>query len=251
MHISHGQDHQTWDATRKAVDAEFRSQPDDESLRLQKQNALIKFAMDGVLVRAPLSSDEPLRILDSGTGDGSWIFDVAKDFPNATFLGTDVQGNGFPGTHVIPPNIVFKTQSIFESWPKEDWEAYDLVHQRLVLALFNADKSKDAVENLFKLVKPGGYIQLFESDLLTFDRDGHRGMSMFMDFVDKAFPLANMNHRPGKYLKEWLENAGATDIECKQITYGIGASATESLQADTTDHIITMIEKIESITSRK
>jgi hypothetical protein len=239
-------------ATRRAVDAEFRSKHDVESERLQKQNALIKLAMDGNLVRVPIPRDDPVRILDSGTGNGSWIFDVAKDFPNASFVGADVDAGAFPSPDEVPPRITFKTQSILECWPEKDREAYDLVHQRLVLALFDAATSKGAVEGLFGLVKPGGYIQLFESDLLSFDRDGHRGMTMFMEFVDKAFPMAKLNHRPGKYLREWLESAGATDIECKEITYGIGAQAdTESLREETTQHVISMIEKIESITSRE
>ncbi|KAF2869623.1 methyltransferase GliN [Massariosphaeria phaeospora] len=229
------------------------TQANAETERLRKQHALMLHAMDGDLVRVPLTKHSPIRILDSGTGDGTWLGDVAKRYPNASLVGTDVDASGFdqPRPELLPSRIELKTQSILEPWPQEDQEAYDLVHQRFVLALFSADKSEAAVKGLFGLVKRGGYIQLVESDLTSFDRDGHRGMSMFMDFAAKAFPEANLNNCPGRFSKDWLETAGAVDVETKQITCGMGAQAdTPTLREETTDHVITMIENIESITSR-
>lgn len=239
---------------RSAFDATIQSQGSEEYIRLRKQHALIRFAMGEELVRVPLPKNGPARILDSATGDGTWMVDVAAQFPMASMIGADVDAKHFEQLpqEVLPSRIKFKTQSVFDPWPPEDQEAYDLVHQRLLLAIFSPDKSKAAVEGLFSLVKPGGYIQLVESDLLSFDREGHPGMTMFMDFAEKAFPMANMNHIAGRFLKEWLEGAGAIDIEQKQFTYGMGAQAeTQEMKNATTKHIMTMISNLEMITSRK
>jgi hypothetical protein len=58
----------------------------------------------------------------------------------------------------------FRIQNITEPWPESYKNSFDLVHQRLGLFATGEQLSK-AVAGLIDLVKPGGYIQLVDSDL--------------------------------------------------------------------------------------
>jgi len=40
----------------------------------------------------PLPKDEPIRILDSATGEGIWMIQEAEHYPNATFVGIEPAG---------------------------------------------------------------------------------------------------------------------------------------------------------------
>lgn len=95
---------------------------DDEYVRLRIQHELHKSAMGDELVKVPIAKDAHFRILDSATGDGLWMKEVAAAYPNATLLGTDIIPKHFVQIPDLPPRISFKIQSILEPWPAEDRE---------------------------------------------------------------------------------------------------------------------------------
>jgi len=235
--------------THSAFDAAMEKKGEDEYTRLHKQHDLFKIATGGNFVQVPLPKDQPICIIDSATNDGVWLVEVGEQYPNATLVGADNNPAHFTQIKKLPPNLSFKTQSIFDPWPAEDKEAYDLVHQRCILALFSPAQGQAAIEGLYSLVKPGGYIQIIEGDLLSFDGGADRpGMAALMDFCEKAFPKAGMNNTAGRYLKDWLETAGATEVESKIISYEMGAAAkTKDMKEATTDHIMDMIDNIEKV----
>jgi SAM-dependent methyltransferase len=162
----------------------------DEYGRLRRQHLLHKNVMHDKLIRVPLNTDQAINILDSGTGDGIWMLDALDEYPNATFTGTDIFPKHFEQLkHLLPASISFKVQNLLDDWPAEDGAKYDLVHQRYCLAQFNPEKDAEIVKNLFSLVKPGGFIQFIEADMISFEGgEGHEGMSKFMQFVETAFP---------------------------------------------------------------
>jgi len=246
----HAQDEAEAATTHTAFDQAMEKKGQDEYTRLRKQHDLFRIAVQD-LVQVPISRDAPVRIIDSATNDGTWLVDISTQFPNATLVGADNNPTHFKQIKNLPPSISFKTQSIFDPWPVEDKNAYDLVHQRCILALFSPAQGQAAIEGLFGLVRPGGYIQIIEGDLLSFDGGvNHPGMAKLMDFCEKAFPKAGMNNTAGRYLKGWLEEAGAVDVQSKIISYEMGAAAnTQDLKDATTDHIMDMIGNIEKVAS--
>ncbi|KAL1599499.1 hypothetical protein SLS60_007302 [Paraconiothyrium brasiliense] len=240
------------DPVRAPLYAGMAVRQQNEYERLRMQHELHKGAMNGQLLRVPLSQDEPARVLDSATGDGLWMADVAKHYPKATFVGTDILPKHFEQLKGLPPSISFKMQSVLEEWPEEDQGAFDLVHQRYCLAMFSPEKDKDIVSRLFKLVKPGGYIQLVDANLLGYDGgDAHPGMSRMMSYIQRGFTDANMNPAPGPDVAEWVKAAGALDVKEEIFSFPMGRlAATESDQQNTTANLVNMIDNFAMIGSK-
>lgn len=241
------------DMARAAAVEGMDARQDDEYVRLRIQHQLHKSAMGGELVKVPdLPKNKPITILDSATGDGRWMAEVAVDYPQATFLGTDINPKHFEQLKnlPLPPSIHFKIQSVLDPWPAEDQSAFDLVHQRFCFASFKPADSAAATKRLFNLVKPGKYIQLVDGDLLGFDREGHPAIAKLMDFIERAFAQGGMNPVPGRGLKAWLEAAGAVDVVATQYQYGVGAkAASPAEQQQTTGNIMDMINNFAMIAS--
>ncbi|KAJ5149741.1 hypothetical protein N7448_001319 [Penicillium atrosanguineum] len=143
-----------------------------ENRRLAGQHQAIKLGM-GKLVLAPLQVfEKKLRILDAGTSDGYWLDDFRPSLAHpetCELLGTDITGERFP--QHPPPGIKLVAQSSMGPWP-EDWlQSFDLVHQRLTLFGLGT-KSKECVLSLMDIVKPGGWIQLVETENSSHEPNG-------------------------------------------------------------------------------
>lgn len=72
------------DPVRAPLYADMAVRQQNEYDRLRTQHEFHKAAVKGQLIRVPLSQDGPVRVLDSATGDGFWMVDVAKQYPKAT-----------------------------------------------------------------------------------------------------------------------------------------------------------------------
>lgn len=76
------------DPARAALYEGMEARMDDEYVRLRIQHQLHKDAMGGELIQVPtLPHDAHISILDSATGDGRWMAEVAAEYPHATLLG--------------------------------------------------------------------------------------------------------------------------------------------------------------------
>jgi ubiquinone/menaquinone biosynthesis C-methylase UbiE len=241
------------DPSRAALYKGMEVRQENEYDRLRMQHQLHKDAMHGELVRVPLSETEPIRVLDSATGDGLWMNDVAKQYPNATFVGTDINAKHFEQLKDLPSSISFRIQSVMDPWPAEDQGAYDLVHQRYCLAMFNPQKEEEIVHKLFELVKPGGRIQLVDANLLGYDGGPeHPGMDQMMAYMERGFREAGMNAAPGPLITDWLQKAGAVDVQDTIFSFPMGRlAATPEAQASTTSNLCAMIDNFAMIGSSK
>ena len=138
-----------------------------ETARLRTQHNLVKGTFGG-LILCPVDLSRPgVRILDSGTADGYFLYDLRSQLAHpdsAELIGTDIAG--YPDTVRLPDNIKLYRQNILEDWPKE-WEGtFDFVHQRACMT--NAPTYEQGVkvmERLIKLLKPGGWIQIVDGSM--------------------------------------------------------------------------------------
>ncbi|KAF2656942.1 methyltransferase GliN [Lophiostoma macrostomum CBS 122681] len=199
-----------------------RQHAEHERLRVQNDLHWEAFQSSSMIV-VPLPKDKSVSILDSATGDGYWMQQESRNHPNALFTGIDVDRDYFEALGGLSASISFKVQSLLMEWPKDDHDAYDLVHQRYALTNMPRNEASMVIKRLMGLVKPGGYIQLVEADMMAFDREGHPGMSALMDFMANFFATGDMDPSTGPKLAGWLEQAGAEDIESKVMSFGIGA----------------------------
>ncbi|KAI8979010.1 S-adenosyl-L-methionine-dependent methyltransferase [Pilobolus umbonatus] len=102
-------------------------------------------------------------VLDVGCGSGSWLMDMATEFPSAQFIGID-QASLFP-TDIRPPNVEFKKVNILNGLPYED-NTFDVVQMRLFLFAFNKYQWVQSMKEIYRVLKPGGFIQLLEVQMI-------------------------------------------------------------------------------------
>lgn len=107
----------------------------------------------------------------------------------------------------------------------------------------------EAVRKLFNLAKPGGWIQLVEVDLTRFTKGPeYAGFESLIAFMEKSYPMAKLNPSPARYLKEWLTEAGATEVQEEHFEYPLGASESDTewaVKGELT--IISMIDMYEQV----
>lgn len=72
--------------------------------------------------------EKGIKVLDVGCGSGRWILEMARDFPNSTFIGVDVS-NVFPSPDKIPSNASFVEGNVLHGLPFAD-DTFDYVYQR-------------------------------------------------------------------------------------------------------------------------
>ncbi|KAG8948284.1 hypothetical protein FRC04_009922 [Tulasnella sp. 424] len=86
----------------------------DEHGRLDRQHEMLKLAMDGIFVKADVAEraltvkgGKTPKVLDVGTGSGSWVLDCAKMFPEAEVVGLDLVPAHLT-TYVLRPGGVYQ-----------------------------------------------------------------------------------------------------------------------------------------------
>jgi SAM-dependent methyltransferase len=122
--------------------------------RLDLQHYAFREAL-GANYLAPIG--RPRRILDAGTGTGRWCIDMVAEFPKAFAVGLDVVvGNPLsdrrygPVRGDVTAGLPFRGQS------------FDFVHQRLLRSGIPVVAWPDAIAELVRVTRPGGWIELFE-----------------------------------------------------------------------------------------
>ncbi|KAJ3130542.1 hypothetical protein HK098_000107 [Nowakowskiella sp. JEL0407] len=137
-----------------------------EQDRLELQHLLYRYAFNE-LFHMPLHDrmkKEEVLLLDIGCGPGSWMRDVAESFPLAQLYGVDMAQSLFEGVEVLP-NMQFFTGDVMGRLPFED-NTFDGVFQRLLIFALPKDKWDYVMNELVRVLKPGGYLELVEPDPL-------------------------------------------------------------------------------------
>ena len=110
---------------------------------------------------------ENSTIADVGTGTAIWLIDMARELPNAQLHGFDIDLTQAPHPQWLPRNISLRSWNIFEDVPSDLIGKYDLVHVRLLVLVIPDGKPQSVLQNLFKMLKPGGYLQWDDIDCVN------------------------------------------------------------------------------------
>ncbi|KAL9555957.1 hypothetical protein MBANPS3_002106 [Mucor bainieri] len=105
----------------------------------------------------------PPRVLDIACGNGTWILEMATEFPDSQFYGIDILAN-YPTT-VKPANTLFCQHDILDpkGLPYPD-DYFDYIHMRQVYSCFSEQDWVTVMKEIKRLLKPGGYIELRDID---------------------------------------------------------------------------------------
>ncbi|GFF39398.1 hypothetical protein IFM46972_05873 [Aspergillus udagawae] len=114
----------------------------------------------------PVKDVRNLRIADVGTGTGIWLTDLADEFPATVQLdGLDISFDAAPPRDWLPPNMSLHHWDIKADVPEHLVGVYDVVNVRHFVFVLQQADLKGVLDNLFKLLKPGGYLQWTDFDM--------------------------------------------------------------------------------------
>ncbi|KAJ3121952.1 hypothetical protein HK100_012178 [Physocladia obscura] len=119
--------------------------PSDEieqnRLELQHYGLRARFQGDIVCPEArELIKSDGTKILDVGCAKGFWLESIQKKNPFCDYHGVDI----------------------------DDDSSFDYVHQRLLIMGIPKNKFSDAIKELIRVTKPGGWIELVEIDMVVY-----------------------------------------------------------------------------------
>jgi ubiquinone/menaquinone biosynthesis C-methylase UbiE len=102
------------------------------------------------------------HVLDVGCGPGTWICDMATDFPSSKFKGIDIE-TVFPTQK--PTNIIFEKANVLTGLPYSD-NTFDFVRMSSMILVFTEAEWRTKVfVELLRVLKPGGYLELEDGDI--------------------------------------------------------------------------------------
>ncbi|CAO3653511.1 unnamed protein product [Mucor hiemalis] len=190
-----------------------------EANRQQGEHYLLKHVFQSSYF-API--EETLRqpgskALDIGCGThASWIIDVANDFPNCTFYGFDLVEPFSLDADIdlsihIPSNCQLKKLDLLIDGFQYEDNTFDYTHQRLMHLIYHGDKIPWMFQEMLRVTKVNGWIELLEPDI-TPKRAGPIFGRVFAGL--RAFlkdTLGRVNE--GSQLFKRMEEAGIVDIK--------------------------------------
>ncbi|CCE31627.1 uncharacterized protein CPUR_05480 [Claviceps purpurea 20.1] len=140
---------------------------DDQQLESEELcHHYMKILFDDQLFLAPLEIHKIHRVLDVGTGSGTWAIEFADQFPNASVTGTDI----FPcQPEWVPPNVRFEIDDATLEWT---WDAnhFDFIHIRYILG--GIQDWTALFREAYRCCAPGGWVQSIELDVDFRSDDG-------------------------------------------------------------------------------
>ncbi|CAG8531561.1 2780_t:CDS:2 [Funneliformis caledonium] len=136
---------------------------DDEIDRIHYQHYIYKELWGGNF-SAPVNKllESSTIVLDVGCGPGTWTMEMGQLFPEARFVGIDFIPT-YP-SEIKPPNVSFEKHDILEGFPYKD-NTFDYVHMRFMMFAFTPENWRTVIEELIRVCKPNGWIELMEEDL--------------------------------------------------------------------------------------
>ncbi|CAG8748639.1 23624_t:CDS:2, partial [Racocetra persica] len=135
------------------VDCDFDKEQKHHEFLLKVWNSNFLAPVESIL----LNGDA--RVLDVGSGFGSWIYDMAKSYPLSHFNGIDM---------LVPKNFLanvsFTQADVLEGLQYPNCY-FDYIHMRDVLWYISTkDVRNKLFPDLLRVLKPGGWIESVEYD---------------------------------------------------------------------------------------
>ena len=208
-----------WSETRMDTSAAPYFLPNDarEINRLDFQHFMVRYATQCNYI-APIQ--DPKGILDVGCGTGRWAHEMATQFPRTKVFGLDVDPSTSRESSTIPTNYRFIAGNVLKELPFPDM-TFDFVHQRFLHMALPVNSWNHAVQELVRVTRSGGWIELTESDLLM-----QNPGPAIRQLTEWGFDLARtrgIDPRVSSNIGNFLQAARLTNIQTYRIDLPIGS----------------------------
>ncbi|HEX9036389.1 MAG TPA: methyltransferase domain-containing protein [Ktedonobacterales bacterium] len=188
--------------------------------RLDFQHYMMRYALHGNF-GAPVGRN-PRDILDVGSGTGRWAIEMAQYFPNAKVIGVDItppaQDESRPGAEARPANYSFVAGNILERLPFAD-ASFDFTHQRYMIGAIPRDAWPNAIAELARVTRPGGWVEVVEADTSS---GGGPALQQADAWVAAVLARRNLDIHLARQLGPWLEQAGLRGVTVRQVNLPLG-----------------------------
>ncbi|RHZ87489.1 hypothetical protein Glove_34g39 [Diversispora epigaea] len=137
---------------------------EDEFERLHIQHYICRFIWQknySAPIKEKLESGGAL-VLDVGCGPGTWVIEMANEFPKSHYTGIDICPI-YPRDQ-IPPNVNFLECNILDGLPYHD-NTFDYIHVRYLITAFSELDWQIALKELVRVTKVGGIIEIVEDEI--------------------------------------------------------------------------------------
>ncbi len=185
--------------------------------RLDFQHFMVRYAIQRNYV-APVR--DPKGILDVGCGTGRWAHEMAVTFPRTKVFGLDIDPRAASYSNTLPANYRFVTGNVLKELPFPDM-TFDFVHQRFLHMALPINGWNHAVQELVRVTRSGGWVELTESDLVM-----HRPGPAIQQLTEWSFEVARLrgiDPRASMNIGSFLYAARLVNIQTYRIDLPIGS----------------------------
>ncbi|ORX60271.1 S-adenosyl-L-methionine-dependent methyltransferase [Hesseltinella vesiculosa] len=159
------------------------------------------------------ASDQPVRILDPVCGNGIWLLEMATTYPDVQCFGSDPLGV-FPTGFNEPTNLSFSHEDATLGLKQFPDEYFDFIHVQLIYHRFPRKMRKVLMEELGRLLKPGGFIELRDVDPLI-KSAGPVTTTVTTGLPKVMADITGHDLRWTHYMIDYIKLTGAADV-CQQ-----------------------------------
>ncbi|KAG1809615.1 uncharacterized protein BJ212DRAFT_1279401 [Suillus subaureus] len=191
--------------------------------RLEVQHEVLRNAFGGRIVFAPIELHAGDKVLDNGAGSATWLLDCYNANKEATFCGIDLKTNIFPELDDVQKKHINLGAGNILQLPNDWTNNFQLVNQRLLIAALSKENWNTVVEEIFRALAPGGWVQLVEASHCVAGEATQRHFSMLQDlFVKRGLLLNCVEHIPNV-----LKHTGFDNITTQRLEISLGGGDDE------------------------
>lgn len=143
----------------------------------------------------------------------------------------DISNKQFPkdkDLDLLPPNIHFSVNSVL-ALPSHWMNTFAYVHQRLLIVAMNESRWPLAIEQLFSVLKPGGWLELVEVEAKVFEWGVGPYSEKLVSLIHLLYAEKGVIGDLGTYLPNLLEKAGFSEVHCETRNVTIRQSVGDGL----------------------